>query len=152
MCMYVYVCACVCLVCSATRFRWTQTLPLYDKGNSSRTTSVTTWAIDDVYIGHLCPLYCHGHGHCNFPHCVCDDGYTGVTCDLPVDPLQVNYLTITTYQLHTHYRLHLGFACDIWSYINVYLMCNVLLWTKTWLSGRSFDVAGPRVGNVISIQ
>ena len=80
----------LCFIHSATRFRWTQIVPLDAKGNSSRTVTVTNWAIDDVYIGHACAQYCHGRGRCNFPHCVCDEGYTGVTCDLPVTPLQVN--------------------------------------------------------------
>ena len=81
------------LVCRATRFRWTQTVPLYNKHNSSSiVVAATTWAIDDVYIGRACADHCHGHGRCDFPTCLCDDRYTGVTCDSPLTPLPVNYL------------------------------------------------------------
>ena len=82
------------VVCRATRFRWTQTVPLHDKRNSSRTAAVTSWAIDDVYIGRSCLDFCHGHGRCDFPNCVCDDGYSGVTCDVPSTQHQVNYMTL----------------------------------------------------------
>ncbi|KAK2176997.1 hypothetical protein NP493_626g01025 [Ridgeia piscesae] len=38
------------------------------------------WALDDVYIGAACQDICHGHGHCDYPLCICDKGYGGHNC------------------------------------------------------------------------
>ncbi|KAJ8046874.1 Reelin [Holothuria leucospilota] len=57
------------------RFRWFQQ---YDPLAGT----TPQWAIDDVYIGPPCPDHCNGHGDCQFPDCVCDDGYSGAACEI----------------------------------------------------------------------
>ena len=46
------------------------------------------WALDNIYIGPPCPEMCHGHGKCDYPQCLCDDGFIGDYCqntkNLPV--------------------------------------------------------------------
>lgn len=57
---------------SATRFRWQQ--------QSAGGTEPTHWALNDVYVGPACDNFCSGHGTCYYPHCNCDEGYTGRDC------------------------------------------------------------------------
>ena len=66
----------------STRFRWYQSLM------PSMQSSKQHWAVDDVYIGAACRDLCHGHGRCDYPRCVCDEGYGGPTCVQTV-PLKV---------------------------------------------------------------
>lgn len=61
---------------SATRFRWQQD-PV-----DSPSVSGHEWAIRDVYIGPSCLDHCSGHGYCEYPRCVCDEGYEGSNCHL----------------------------------------------------------------------
>ncbi|XP_064633067.1 reelin-like [Lineus longissimus] len=62
---------------SNTRFRWKQVDLLH--GSSEQQQS---WAIDDVYVGRACSSYCSGQGRCDFPSCVCEDGFVGEDCRL----------------------------------------------------------------------
>ncbi|XP_033646479.1 reelin-like isoform X1 [Asterias rubens] len=57
----------------STRLRWyQQVLP----GSLSQ-----EWALDSVSIGPACPLMCSGHGRCDYPQCVCDEGFYGYACE-----------------------------------------------------------------------
>ena len=50
--------------------------------------STNGFAVDNFYIGALCPGLCSGHGRCTLSGaCVCDDGYEGPTCAVPTSPL-----------------------------------------------------------------
>ena len=56
------------------RFRWYQ-------GHFSPQQFVTSWALDNVYIGMQCEGDCSGHGTCvSGVLCECDDGFTGAVC------------------------------------------------------------------------
>ncbi|PIK45997.1 putative reelin [Apostichopus japonicus] len=60
-------------ISGSTQFRWVQ-----EASNGV----LTSWAIDDVYIGPPCHHLCHGHGRCVHGTCVCDQGFQvrGGTC------------------------------------------------------------------------
>ncbi|XP_071817155.1 reelin-like isoform X2 [Apostichopus japonicus] len=60
-------------ISGSTQFRWVQ-----EASNGV----LTSWAIDDVYIGPPCHHLCHGHGRCVQGTCVCDQGFQvrGGTC------------------------------------------------------------------------
>ncbi|XP_041459310.1 reelin-like [Lytechinus variegatus] len=65
-----------------TRFRWRQNT--HDSSN-------TKWAVDNVYIGDACgPVMCNGHGRCTHLGCRCDQGYSGVNCQISVSDLLGN--------------------------------------------------------------
>ncbi|XP_022095907.1 reelin-like [Acanthaster planci] len=56
-----------------TRFRWFQeVLP----GSLPQ-----RWALDDVHISPACPDMCSGHGTCDYPQCICDEGFDGSACE-----------------------------------------------------------------------
>lgn len=55
-------------VYSTTRFKWIQDSP---------DAEAPSWALDDIYVGEMCPSMCHGRGDCKGGHCHCDDGYKG---------------------------------------------------------------------------
>jgi len=55
---------------SQTRFRWIE----------SGAGSSLSWALDDVYIGEVCPGLCHGRGDCKQGACICDTGTFGSDC------------------------------------------------------------------------
>ncbi|XP_038061332.1 reelin-like [Patiria miniata] len=60
-------------ISGSTRFRWYQeVLP----GSLPQ-----RWALDDVSIGPACPLMCSGHGSCDYPQCICDEGFDGFACE-----------------------------------------------------------------------
>ncbi|XP_060574508.1 reelin-like isoform X2 [Ruditapes philippinarum] len=40
-----------------------------------------TWAIANLYIGTHCPTLCSGHGKCTEYGCICDEGWSGSSCD-----------------------------------------------------------------------
>ena len=56
-------------------FRWVQWLdqPINSVDKQS-------WALDDVYVGPACSDLCGGHGHCDYPVCICDHSYGGDNC------------------------------------------------------------------------
>eukprot|EP00057_Strongylocentrotus_purpuratus_P003005 XP_003725702.2 PREDICTED: reelin [Strongylocentrotus purpuratus] len=58
----------------STRFRWSQP-PRFDPGHE--------WALSNVYIGAECSDMCHGHGQCSSGICICDQGWTGPSCQRP---------------------------------------------------------------------
>ena len=63
-------------VCSVVRFRWSQ-----DRRAHYDSARLTSWAIDNVYVGMQCETHCSGHGTCiGGMLCLCDDGYTGDQC------------------------------------------------------------------------
>lgn len=53
---------------SSTRFRWIQ---------DARSTLGTSWALDDIYVGEMCPGMCHSRGTCVNGKCFCERGYFG---------------------------------------------------------------------------
>ena len=60
--------------CRSVRFRWYQ-------GHFNPQQFVTSWALDNVYIGMQCEADCSGHGTCvSGVLCDCDDGFSGSTC------------------------------------------------------------------------
>ncbi|KAB7504617.1 Reelin [Armadillidium nasatum] len=62
---------------STTQLRWVQEAGR-EGGHVER---ILPWALDDVYIGAPCKLYCRGHGDCLQGKCKCDIGYEGETCE-----------------------------------------------------------------------
>ncbi|XP_070192277.1 reelin-like isoform X2 [Littorina saxatilis] len=73
---------------NGTRFRWRQEPP----ETQSDDPEPSQWALKDVYIGEACPNFCSGHGYCQYPQCICDDGYAGTDCSLLDDqglPIEV---------------------------------------------------------------
>jgi hypothetical protein len=75
------------IVFSNTRFRWKQVL----SGSAEREQS---WAIDDIYVGAACHSFCNGHGICDFPTCICEQGFVGNDCSVSSNP-KVNMFTLT---------------------------------------------------------
>ncbi|XP_070558262.1 reelin-like isoform X2 [Ptychodera flava] len=65
------------------RFRWFQ-----GATSSSASSSHPHWALDDVFISQSCADDCSGHGLCDYPQCICDDGFYGDSCELQVTRLQ----------------------------------------------------------------
>ncbi|XP_051890268.1 reelin isoform X1 [Pristis pectinata] len=64
---------------SATQFRWIQKEGITEK---------QSWGIDNVYIGESCPRLCSGHGYCRTGTvCICDEGYQGDDCSVPINDL-----------------------------------------------------------------
>ncbi|XP_033643082.1 reelin-like [Asterias rubens] len=64
-------------ICGTVRFRW------YQGFYRSRRELMHPWALDNIYIGPLCPQLCNGHGACiDGNQCVCDEGYSGRSCHL----------------------------------------------------------------------
>lgn len=48
------------------------------------------WALDDVFLGPACTALCGGRGRCDYPHCVCDLGFSGDACQFgPANPVSV---------------------------------------------------------------
>ncbi|XP_077982491.1 reelin-like [Glandiceps talaboti] len=66
------------------RFRWTQ------QGSTRLLSANPQWAIDDVFISQPCQYDCNGHGLCDYPQCICDDGFYGDSCELQVARLQTS--------------------------------------------------------------
>ncbi|ESO91434.1 hypothetical protein LOTGIDRAFT_228850 [Lottia gigantea] len=62
----------------STRFRWLQP----DDFNPSN-----TWALSHLYIGNGCTQMCHGHGRCSNDSCICDEGWSGISCNISTSPL-----------------------------------------------------------------
>ena len=61
---------------SGTRFRWRQE-PDESQDDDAEPSQ---WALKDIYIGEACENFCSGHGYCQHPQCICDEGYTGSDC------------------------------------------------------------------------
>nr|XP_026690434.1 reelin [Ciona intestinalis] len=77
--------------------KWVRTigpLPQHTWSNSTRIRILQSdmlnnnkeWAVDNVYMGPGCPNFCHNHGLCRNGQCICDPGFSGMTC-LPNNPL-----------------------------------------------------------------
>ena len=83
-----------------TRFRW-----IVDReGRGIRNDQLLTFAIDDVYIGNGCPgdACSRGQGLCSrnaidpsSPHCSCNEGFSGTTCDKVDKPALVSIRMLT---------------------------------------------------------
>ncbi len=44
---------------------------------------MTSWGLDNVYVGMQCEADCSGHGTCvSGVLCECDEGFAGLTCTL----------------------------------------------------------------------
>lgn len=75
--------------------RVTIPMPHYTRSKSTRlmwiqdgwTLDKQPWAVSYLYIGRDCPTMCGGHGRCSSAGCLCDDGWSGVDCALPIKSL-----------------------------------------------------------------
>jgi hypothetical protein len=93
------------------------------------------WAIDNVYIGMGCPNMCKNHGRCNSTdQCVCDEGYSGVNCNVSSRPLAT--------KLEENFNGSLSDQWDIISGGNVSTACGELSFGTN--SSMVFNMAGER--------
>ncbi|XP_068201519.1 reelin-like [Palaemon carinicauda] len=55
-------------------------LRLISKARGTSGGKMSSWAIDNFYVGNSCPWMCSGHGYCLNGECRCDEGYFGPFC------------------------------------------------------------------------
>ncbi|XP_060065663.1 reelin-like [Ylistrum balloti] len=75
--------------------RVTIPMPHYTRSKSTRlmwvqngwTSGKQSWAVSYLYIGKDCSRMCGGHGRCSNSGCLCDDGWSGFECSVPVRAL-----------------------------------------------------------------